>query len=212
VSIPVRMNIRSFQVGIIETSIRGRYTVAISDYFQTLFDALNSISISQLDLATALLEHAYQSDQVIYVIGNGQSATTATAFALDFTKQTITPDLKHRFRVIALTDNMAAVTAWANDLNYESVFTEQLKSLFRPNDVLIAISASGNSPKVVAACQWVKQNKGHIVGLAGFDGGQLKDIADACLVIHVDDYGHIETAHLAILHYWVDLFRERLAS
>ena len=186
--------------------------VAISDYFQALFDALNTISISQLDLATALLEHAYQGDQVIYVIGNGQSATTATAFALDFTKQTVTPGLKRRFRVIALTDNMAAVTAWANDLNYESIFTEQLKSLFRPNDVLIAISASGNSPNVLAACQWVKQNKGRIVGLTGFDGGRLNDMADACLVVHVADYGHIETAHLAILHYWVDLFRERLAS
>jgi D-sedoheptulose 7-phosphate isomerase len=182
------------------------------DYFRTLFDALNTISISQLELATALLEHAYQNDQVIYVIGNGQSATTATAFALDFTKQTVTPNLKRRFRVIALTDNMAAVTAWANDVNYESIFTEQLKSLFRPNDVLIAISASGNSPNVLAACQWVKQNQGHIVGLAGFEGGRLKDLSDACLVVRVDDYGHIETAHLAILHYWVDLFRERLAG
>ena len=65
--------------------------VSVSNYFQALFDALNTISILQLDLATAVLERAYQGDRVIYVIGNGQSATTATAFALDFTKQTITP-------------------------------------------------------------------------------------------------------------------------
>jgi D-sedoheptulose 7-phosphate isomerase len=186
--------------------------VAISDYFQALFDALNTISILQLDVATALLEQAYRSDQVIYVIGNGQSATTATAFALDLTKQTITPGLKRRFRVIALTDNMAAVTAWANDVNYESVFIEQLKSLFRPNDVLIAISASGNSPNILVACQWVRENNGRIVGLAGFEGGRLNELADACVVVRVADYGHIETAHLAILHYWVDLFRERMAS
>ena len=211
-SIRVCMNISAFQVESIETSIRGLYMVSVSNYFQALFDALNTISILQLDLATAVLERAYQGDRVIYVIGNGQSATTATAFALDFTKQTITPGLKRRFRVIALTDNMAAVTAWANDLNYESIFTEQLKSLFRPNDVLIAISASGNSPNVLAACQWVRQNQGHIIGLAGFEGGRLKDVSDACVVVKVADYGHIETAHLAILHYWVDLFRERLAS
>jgi D-sedoheptulose 7-phosphate isomerase len=185
--------------------------VEIKDYFRALFDALNTISGAQLELATNLLEQAYRQDRAVYVIGNGQSATTATAFALDLTKQTVTPGLERRFRIMALTDNMAAITAWANDVNYESVFTEQLRSLFRPNDVLIAISASGNSPNVLAACQWVRQNNGRIIGLAGFEGGALKDIADACLVVHVADYGHIETAHLAILHYWVDVFRERLA-
>ncbi len=185
--------------------------VAIEAYFRTLFDALNTVSRAQLDQATALLEDAYAQDRVVYVIGNGQSATTASAFALDLAKQTITPGLARRFRLVALTDNMAAVTAWANDLNYESVFTEQLKSLFRPGDLLMAISASGNSPNVVAACEWVRQNGGKIIGLAGFEGGRLQELSDVCLVVHITDYGHIETAHLALLHYWVDLFRERLS-
>lgn len=186
--------------------------VAIDDYFRALFDALQTVSTAQLEQATALLEDAYAQDRVVYVIGNGQSATTASAFALDLAKQTITPGLARRFRLIALTDNMAAVTAWANDVNYESVFTEQLKSLFRPGDLLLAISASGNSPNVVAACEWVRQNGGKIIGLAGFEGGRLKELSDACLVVHSADYGHIETAHLTLLHYWVDLFREKLSQ
>lgn len=112
--------------------------------------------------------------------------------------------------MLALTDNMAAVTAWANDVSYERIFAEQLESLFRPDDVLIAISASGNSPNVVHAADWVRQHEGKTVALTGFDGGKLTDLVDVNIIVNIADYGHVETAHVAITHYWVDLFRERL--
>ncbi len=184
----------------------------IKNYFDIFFQALKSISSAQLEQATAILDEAYCYDRTIFVIGNGQSAATASAFALDLTKQTASTLLKRRFRVISLTDNLSAITAWANDVSYEAIFTEQLKSLFRPDDVLIAVSVSGNSPNVVKACEWVCQQGGQIIGLVGFDGGSIKQLADVCIVVNSHDYGHVETAHVALMHYWVDLFRGRLAQ
>lgn len=184
---------------------------SIQYYFQQLHDALNTVSSEDFDRATAILAEAYEGDHTIYVIGNGQSATTASAFALDLAKQTACPT-KRPFRILSLTDNTAAITAWANDVSYERIFTEQLRCLFRPHDVVLAISASGNSPNVVHACEWARAQRGKVIALAGFEGGTLRSLADACLIVRIHDYGHIETAHLALMHYWVDYFREQLAK
>jgi D-sedoheptulose 7-phosphate isomerase len=186
--------------------------VNIREYFSKLSEILTNISIEQVDCVTALLDEAYRSDSTIFVIGNGQSATTANAFALDLSKQTISPRLKRRFRVISLSDNLAAITAWANDLSYEAVFTEQLKALFRPGDTLIAVSVSGSSPNVVHASEWLMAQGGKVVALTGFDGGKLQAIASQSIVVNSPDYGFVETVHIAIMHYWVDFFRERLAQ
>jgi D-sedoheptulose 7-phosphate isomerase len=185
--------------------------VAIKDYFDAFWNVLSGISSAEIDDATAILEDAYHHDRTIYIIGNGQSAATASAFTLDLTKQTISANLQRRFRVISLTDNSAAITAWANDVSYDAIFTEQLKSLFREGDVLVSISVSGNSPSVVNACEWVRAQNGKIIALAGFEGGRMKPYADACIVVNSSNYGFVETAHIGILHYWVDLLRERFA-
>lgn len=177
----------------------------IPGYFAVLADIVTRIPEAQVAAATALLQAAYQADQTIYVIGNGQSATTASAFALDLTKGTSGP--YRRFRVMSLCDNNAALTAWANDVDYESVFSEQLRALFRPGDLLVAISASGNSPNVLRAAEDVRGAGGKILAMTGFGGGRLSEIADAAIVIPSDDYGHVETAHIGITHYWVDTLR-----
>lgn len=182
----------------------------VPDYFAALAGILAHIPEAQVIAATRLIQAAYRDDRTIFVIGNGQSATTATAFALDLTKGTAGP--YRRFRVIALSDNTAALTAWANDVNYDSVFAEQLAALFRPGDLLLAISASGNSPNVLRAGEWVRAHQGHILALVGFGGGRLAPMADAAIVVPSHDYGHVETAHVAITHYWVDSLRAWLAS
>ena len=181
-------------------------------YFDTLNSALKTVSPADVDRASAILADAYQDDRTVFVIGNGQSATTASAFALDLTKQTRTPGLARRFRVLALTDNTAALTAWANDESYDAIFTEQLDGLFRPGDVVVAVSASGNSPNVLAAAGWARDHGGRVIALTGFEGGKIDALADVNLIVRIADYGHVETAHLAIMHYWVDLFREKLAQ
>lgn len=184
----------------------------IFNYFEGLYQILHTLSTVQLDLATSLLDDAYRYGRTLYTIGNGQSASTASAFALDLTKQSAPPAPKRRFRTLSLTDNVSALTAWGNDLNYESVFTEQLRALMCPGDVVMAISVSGSSPNVIHACKWARENGGKVIGLAGFSGGKLRDHSDACVVFNSSDYGYVETAHVAVLHYWVDLFRERLAQ
>jgi D-sedoheptulose 7-phosphate isomerase len=184
----------------------------IFNYFEGLYQLLQTISTTQLQAATAILDAAYRYDRTVYVIGNGQSASTASAFALDLTKQSAPPPPKKRFRTLSLTDNVSALTAWGNDLNYESVFTEQLRALMSPGDILMGISVSGSSPNVIHASKWARENGAKVIGLAGFNGGELLDNTDACLVFNSRDYGYVETAHIAVLHYWVDLFRERLAQ
>lgn len=186
--------------------------IEFKDYVGKFSTALSSIDHSEVDAVTHILEKVYQSRNTIFVIGNGQSAASASAFALDLTKQTAPPEPLPRFRSISLTDNLSAITAWGNDVDYESIFTEQLKSLYREGDGLLAISASGNSPNVIHACSWARRNKGHVIGLSGFEGGKLMPLCEACVVVRSPDYGFIETAHIAVMHYWVTYFHSRLPS
>ena len=186
--------------------------MSLSDYFNQLNTALQSILPADMEASLVLLERGYDKDQTIFAAGNGQSATTADAFALDLTKQTVGQSDVRRFRTLSLSANGAAVTAWANDTNYESIFVEQLRSHFRHGDVLIVFSASGNSPNVVAATEWVRAHGGSVIALTGFNGGKLRELADVCVHVDVADYGHAETAHIAITHYWVDYFKQKFIS
>lgn len=186
--------------------------MSLTAYFDELHTALNTIQASDMDASLALLERAYANDQTIFVAGNGQSATTADAFALDLTKQTCGQSAVRRFRAYSLSANGAAVTAWANDTSYDSIFVEQLRGYFKSGDVLVVFSASGNSPNVVAAAEWVRAHDGYVIALTGFNGGRLRSLADACLHVDIADYGHAETAHIAITHYWVDYFKPILSA
>ena len=106
------------------------------------------------------------------------------------------------FRAFSLTDNVALMTAIANDNGYHNLFVNQLRIYYRSGDLLIAISASGNSPNIIAAAEWVKQRSGKVLGLLGFDGGRLKDMCD--VAIHVEtpkgEFGPVEDIHLIMDH------------
>jgi D-sedoheptulose 7-phosphate isomerase len=164
--------------------------ISLSDYMDELSATLHTIRPTDIEASLSVLGRAYEDDRTIYAAGNGQSATTANAFALDLTKQTCGQADMRRFRVISLSANSAAVTAWANDTSYESIFVEQLRGYFRTGDVLIVFSASGNSPNVVAAAEWVRAHDGYVIALTGFSGGRLRELADACVHVEVSDYGH----------------------
>lgn len=180
-------------------------------YFGQLAAALQTVDAGALAAATALLEATYRCDGTLYAAGNGQSASTADAFALDMYKQTSGQRPVRRFRAVSLASSISAMTAWANDVSYEAVFVQQLQTFFRQGDVFVAFSASGNSPNVVQAAEWVRANGGAVVALTGFSGGKLREVANACVHVEVADYGHAETAHVAIMHYWVDYFKEIVA-
>jgi D-sedoheptulose 7-phosphate isomerase len=116
------------------------------------------------------------------------------------------------FRVLALTDNISVMTAIANDVGYDNVFLNQLKIHYRQGDKLLVISASGNSPNVVAAVEWVKEQRGRVISFVGFTGGKLKEMSD--LVVHVKseagEYGPVEDAHLVLNHILAHWFQFKL--
>lgn len=182
-------------------------------YFSYLKQVLDSISPESIDLLVAEFEAARATGSTIFVVGNGGSATTATSMAndigFDILKKTGTDK---PFRVLAFTDNTSVITAIANDVGYENVFINQLRIHFRPGDKLLAISASGNSPNVVAAAEWVKEQGGRVTGFLGFSGGKLKDISD--VVVHVKseagEYGPVEDAHLILNHILAHWFQCKL--
>ncbi len=185
----------------------------VEDYVESLADQLRAVPPDAIDrIGRRLLETAEAGAQIL-IAGNGGSASTASHFACDLAKTVLgaKPELrKSRFRAVSLADNIALMTAWANDVSYEAVFAEQVKMLGRPGDVLIVISASGNSPNVVEAVEAACSLGLHTIGFLGFDGGRLSGLVDDCVVVPCDDYGHVESTHLVLGHLLAHWLRERL--
>ncbi len=162
-----------------------------------------------------VLHTALVAGRAVYLVGNGGSASLASHFACDLGKSLLgaTPRASRaRFRVRSLTDNTATLTAWANDEGYACVFAEQLRAVADPGDVLVAISASGNSPNVVEALTWARAHGLATVGLLGREGGKCLALCDASVVIPSDDYGLIEGLHGVVTHELTSWLLERLGT
>jgi D-sedoheptulose 7-phosphate isomerase len=180
------------------------------DYVDRLGAALASLSRPQLVELGEILGRAYRNGKQVFTVGNGGSSSLASHMAADLGKNTIGPNMR-RFRILSLNDNAAIVTALANDLGYENVFSEQLTNLIRAGDVLIVVSASGNSPNIIKAMRYARVQSAEVVALLGFDGGQAAGLADLAIVVPSRDYGIVEDVHLVINHILVEHFRTRLA-
>lgn len=172
---------------------------AINKYFVELEQMIKSISLTQLHAVLSLLEEAYRNGHRIFIMGNGGSAATASHFALDLAKNTIMPGAP-RVKAISLTDHVPLITAWSNDTAYEHIFAEQLATMIEPGDVVIGISASGNSPNVINALHLAKQLGGVTIGLLGAQGGKIKYIVDACILAPGQNIEQEEDAHLILAH------------
>lgn len=149
--------------------------------------------------ALQAMETAYQKQNTIFICGNGGSAGTSNHMVNDLSKGT-SIEGKQRLRVIGLADNMSLLTAYANDCGYETIFVEQMKNLWKHGDVLIAISASGNSPNVVKACEFARLSGGTVIGIVGFSGGKTKDLSHVALHFKSHNYGAVEDAQLMFSH------------
>lgn len=179
------------------------------NYFSYLYKLLEELDTSQIASFAREMESARQNCNTVFFVGNGGSAATASHMANDFGtdihKRTLTDK---PYRAMSLVDNCAVMLAVANDTGYENLFVGQLKIHYRKGDKLIAISASGNSPNVVAAAQWVKKQGGTVIALVGFDGGRLKEISDVAVQVKAlkGEYGPVEDIHLVLDHlvtYWL---------
>jgi D-sedoheptulose 7-phosphate isomerase len=133
------------------------------------------------------------------VCGNGGSASTASHFACDIVKGA-SYNRDSRFRIMALTDSLPTLTAYSNDVNYESVFVEQLRNFAEPGDLVMGISGSGNSPNVLRALEYANSIGCKTIALTGRDGGQLGPLAQLNIQVPVPHMGRIEDAHLIICH------------
>ena len=151
----------------------------------------------------AAVEAAYREDRQVFVIGNGGSASTASHMACDLAKNIYPPAAGpgiRRFRVLSLTDNVALITALANDCGYDQVFAQQLACYLRAGDLVIAISASGNSPNILEALAFARAAGARTGALLGFGGGAACALADVAVVVDSHEYGHVEDAHMVLNH------------
>ncbi len=169
-------------------------------YLKYISDVLSRISVKEIAGFIEVLIQARERGASIYFIGNGGSAATASHFANDIAIGTRSWDKP--FRVISLCDNQAVITAIGNDSGYEKIFYEQLSVLLKKEDVVVAISASGNSPNLIEAVNKAKEIGAKTIALTAFDGGILRTIVDAGVHVPTDkaEYGPAEDAHMVLDH------------
>ncbi|MGI8961629.1 MAG: D-sedoheptulose-7-phosphate isomerase [Bryobacteraceae bacterium] len=168
-------------------------------YRSQLVDAVSSVDLDAVERAIAWLGEARDQNRHIFVCGNGGSAATASHFACDILKGA-SFERDRRFRVLALTDSLPTLTAYSNDVCYECVFEEQLKNFAQSDDLIIAISASGNSPNVLRAVEYGNGIGCRTIALTGRDGGKLGGLAQLNLQVRAEHMGRIEDTHLIICH------------
>ncbi|MGH9922375.1 MAG: D-sedoheptulose-7-phosphate isomerase [Nitrososphaerales archaeon] len=160
---------------------------------------------NRIERIAKMLMDARKNGNTIYLIGNGGSGSTASHIACDLNKTSIVAG-SNRFRAVSLVDNMPVILAWSNDVSYEDIFKEQLENFLQPNDIVIAVSGSGNSKNIIKAVSFAKTKGAKIIGLTGFNGGKLKQHADECLIIPSNEMYRIEDMHLMINHILTSVF------
>jgi len=173
------------------------------EYVEGLHDCLASLDLEEVAEVIGYIEDAYDEGKQVFIIGNGGSAGTASHMAADLDKNILPerhPDGTRRLRALSLTDNVAWITALANDLGYEHVFSEQLKNLVQEGDLVIAISGSGKSPNILEGMRAARHAGARVVALLGFDGGPAKDLADAYVLVGARRYGYVEDLHAMLIH------------
>jgi D-sedoheptulose 7-phosphate isomerase len=183
----------------------------ITQYFEKLQKTISSLNVEEIENCANVLLEAYEEGKQIFICGNGGSASTASHFACDINKG-VSYGLEKRFKIIPLTDNLATITAYTNDVDYDTVFVEQLKNFFKEGDILIGISGSGNSKNVLRAIEYVNEHKGISIGWTGFSGGKLKEISQYSVNAMVDDMQISEDIHMIFTHLMMKTLRKALTG
>lgn len=168
-------------------------------YRSELLTALDRIDYNKVQQAIDWFKEARAEGRGIFVFGNGGSASSASHFVCDMVKGA-SYKRGDRFRIQALTDNLAAITAYSNDVGYECVFAEQLKNFAKEGDLVMAISGSGNSPNVLRAIEYANSIGCRTLGLTGRDGGALSPLCNLNIQVPVQHMGRIEDGHMIVCH------------
>ena len=182
------------------------------EYFEMYEQVVSKLPYDEIDQVIDELMHAYEHGKNIFTFGNGGSASLASHFACDLGKGTIIGENGQRFRVLALTDNIPLMTAWANDSCYDRIFAEQLKNFVTPGDVVFAISGSGNSPNVLRGLEVARSHGARTIGITGFDGGKMKKLCHLCVILPSNNMQVIEDFHMSMTHAIFSVIRHRVAE
>ena len=180
----------------------------IQNYITGLHQTIDQLPKHLIADVIGVLKHARMRGAQVFIMGNGGSAATASHFVCDLAKNTRREGLPH-FRAIGLTDNMPIFSAYANDEGYENVFSQQLANLIRPRDVIIGISASGNSKNVLNAMEEAQKHNVTTIGFTGFDGGRLGQMVNIHIHVKSNIIEHVEDIHLMLEHMIVKTIKEQ---
>ena len=191
------------------TSFAAVTSVAAKAYLLAVQEVLARLDHAIVDRMVDVIWRGYEKGRTLFLFGNGGSAALASHFACDIGKGTIAGK-RRRLKTVALTDNVALITAWANDKAYDAIFAEQLESLAETGDIASAISGSGNSPNVIRGLEAARRLGTETLVLTGFEGGRAKALADLCLVVPSDSMQLIEDAHLCATHAIFLAIRQRM--
>jgi len=184
--------------------------VKAADYLGETRGVMARLDADLIDRISEQIWQAYEQERTVYLFGNGGSAALASHLACDLAKGTAANG-RRRMRAVSLNDNLALLTALANDLEYDEIFAEQLHHI-EPGDVALAISSSGNSPNVVRGLEVAQQAGATTVAITGFKGGRVKSLCDMCLVVPSDNVQYIEDSHLSVMHAIFSAVRQRILN
>lgn len=182
----------------------------LADYVEKQKQTLDSIPLEKVSAIIDVFREALQNDRQIFVCGNGGSAANASHFITDLGKGSSDKTWR-RFRCFSINDNTPWITALGNDYSYDDIFVRQLANYARKGDILLMMSVSGNSPNLVKAASWGRENGLKVIALLGAKRGKLESVADLPVVINDEHYGRVEDAHMGICHMIAYAFMENEA-
>jgi D-sedoheptulose 7-phosphate isomerase len=183
----------------------------IQTYLELEIETIKKLDVRSMNQAMKLIEETYLKEGTIYIFGNGGSSATASHFENDFNKG-VSEHLDKKFHFRCLNDNLPTIMAIANDIGFEEVFRFQLKGDLKPEDIIIAISGSGNSENVLNAVEYAIEQGNRVIGLTGFDGGRLKELCDISMHVPIGSMQVTEDIHMIFDHLMMSIFCRILAG
>lgn len=187
------------------------YKKEIQSYLDCEVSVLKALDIDRINEVLNLLEQALERESTIYIFGNGGSAATASHYQNDFNKG-VSEHTQKKFCFHCLNDNIATLMAVANDISYEEVFRFQLTGRLRPGDLVIGISGSGNSANVLRAVEYAKEQGNLVIGITGYNGGKLKELADYSLHAPINSMQITEDVHMIFDHLMMSVFYKTMCG
>ncbi len=181
----------------------------VLEYLDDMQSATALLRVEEIEAGYRLVADARRNGRGVYICGNGGSASTASHMAVDLGKNV--RGGANRMRVVSLTDNVPWLTAVANDQSYADCFAEQLRNYLQPDDLVIGISASGDSENVVRAFEFARRHGAHRLALIGFDGGRIARLATMRIWVDSHDYGIVESVHLVVVHVFVRMLADEVS-